>query len=83
MARTRLSSKGQVIIPKPVRDRHGWSAGTELEVEDRDEAVVLRAVGPWPRTTVAQVFGCLRHEGQPLSVDEMDAAVAREARRRR
>ena len=83
MARTRLSSKGQVIIPKAVRERHGWGAGTELEVEDRDEAVVLRAASPWPRTTLEQVVGCLHHEGPPLSVEEMDAAVAREAKRRR
>lgn len=38
MARTRLSSKGQLIIPKPVRDRHGWKVGTEIEVEDRGSA---------------------------------------------
>ena len=42
MAKTRLSSKGQVIIPKAVRDRHGWQPGVELDIEDRDDAVVLR-----------------------------------------
>ena len=42
MARTRLSSKGQVIIPKAVRDRHGWRPGLELDVEDQADAVVLR-----------------------------------------
>jgi AbrB family looped-hinge helix DNA binding protein len=42
MAKTRMSSKGQVIIPKAVRDRHGWATGLELEVEDRGDAVVLR-----------------------------------------
>jgi AbrB family looped-hinge helix DNA binding protein len=46
MAKTRLSSEGQVIIPKAVRDRHGWLPGLELEVEDRGDAVVLRPATP-------------------------------------
>ena len=81
MARTRLSSKGQVIIPKAVRDRQGWKAGTELEVEDWGDAVVLRPARPFPPTTVEEVFGCLKYGGPPVTIEEMDEAVAREARR--
>ncbi|PZN73131.1 MAG: hypothetical protein DM484_23225 [Candidatus Methylumidiphilus alinenensis] len=29
METTRLSSKGQVILPKSVRDAHHWSPGSE------------------------------------------------------
>jgi AbrB family looped-hinge helix DNA binding protein len=83
MTKTRLSSKGQVIIPKEVRDRHGWRPGAELEVEDRGDAVVLRAARIFPRKTVAQVYGCLKYEGPPLTIEQMNAAVAREARKRR
>jgi AbrB family looped-hinge helix DNA binding protein len=83
MSKTRLSSKGQVIIPKDVRDRHGWKPGAELDVEDRGDAVVLRATRAFPRKTVAQVYGCLKYEGPPLTVEQMKAAVAREARKRR
>jgi AbrB family looped-hinge helix DNA binding protein len=83
MARTRLSSKGQVIIPKPVRDRHGWSTGVELEVEDRGDAVLLRAARPFPRTTIAQVRGCLKYRGPRITIEQMDEAVRAEARRRR
>lgn len=32
MATTRLSTKGQLILPKELRDRHGWEAGTVLEL---------------------------------------------------
>ena len=84
MSRTRISSKGQVVIPKDVRERHGWKEGTELEVEDAANAVTLRAANsPFPRTTLDEAFGCLKYRGRPLTIKEMDEAVAREARKRR
>jgi AbrB family looped-hinge helix DNA binding protein len=81
MAKTRLSSKGQVIIPKAVRDRQGWRPGTELEVEDQGDVVVLRPAKPFPATTIEEVYGCLKYEGPPRTIEEMEEAVAREARR--
>jgi AbrB family looped-hinge helix DNA binding protein len=81
MAKTRLSSKGQVIIPKAVRDRHGWATGLELEVEDRGDAVVLRPAKPFSPTRFEEVRGCLKYDGPPLTIEEMDEAVEREARR--
>ena len=81
MAKTRLSSKGQVIIPKAVRERHGWQPGIELEVEDRGDVVVLRPASLFPPTTFEEVRGCLKYDGPPVTIEEMDEAVAREARR--
>ena len=81
MARTRLSSKGQVIIPKAVRDRQGWRPGVELEVEDQADAVVLRLAKPFPPTTIEQVYGCLKYDGPPVTIEEMDEAVAEDVRR--
>jgi len=83
MARTRLSSKGQVIIPKQVRERHGWGTGVELEVEDRGDAVVLRAAQSFPRTTIDEVRGCAKYTGPRVTLDQMDKAVLAEARKRR
>ncbi len=81
MAKTRLSSKGQVIIPKAVRERHGWQPGVELEVEDRGDVVVLRPANPFPPTTIEDVYGCLKYDGPPFTVEEMHEAIEREARR--
>jgi AbrB family looped-hinge helix DNA binding protein len=41
-ARTRVSTKGQVILPKAIRDKRKWTAGTELMVEETAEGVLLR-----------------------------------------
>jgi AbrB family looped-hinge helix DNA binding protein len=82
-ARTRLSSKGQVIIPKQVRERHGWGVGVELEVEDQGDGVMLRAVQPFARTTIDEVRGCLKYTGPRVTLEQMDKAVLAEARKRR
>ena len=43
MATTKVSQRGQVVIPKPIRERLGLEEGQVLEVEVADGAVVMRA----------------------------------------
>ncbi len=80
---TRVSTKGQVILPKPIRDARNWPAGTRLVVENTDAGVLLRAAPLFEPTTLDQVFGMLRRPGQrALTIEEMDAGVLEEAKRR-
>jgi AbrB family looped-hinge helix DNA binding protein len=37
----RVTEKGQVTIPKPIRDRLGISPGSEVEFVERDSIVIL------------------------------------------
>jgi AbrB family looped-hinge helix DNA binding protein len=80
---TRLSTKGQLIIPKEIRERHGWTAGTELLVEDRGDQVVLRQARDLPVTTLEDLAGCIDYTGPARSLEDMEAAIARGARERR
>ena len=41
MATTTVSSKGQVVIPRAVREKYGLTAGTRLEVAESNEGLVL------------------------------------------
>src|SRR5438045_1320471 len=63
MAMTVLSTKGQVIIPKEIRERHGWRPGTVLEIVEHGDSIVIRAHEEVPRTTLDDVLGCLRYRG--------------------
>jgi AbrB family looped-hinge helix DNA binding protein len=56
--KTTLSTKGQLIIPKELRERLGWREGTELEVEEHGGGVILRPPAVLPRTTLDQLIGC-------------------------
>ena len=84
-ARTRVSTKGQVILPKAIRDKRKWAAGTELTVEETAEGVLLRTAPCFAPTKVEDVAGMLRDRGRikrVVSIEEMDEAVLAEARRR-
>jgi len=50
METTRLSSKGQVILPKSIRASHKWEPGVEFAVEDTPDGVLLRPLKPFEAT---------------------------------
>jgi AbrB family looped-hinge helix DNA binding protein len=79
---TILSTKGQFILPKAIRDQRRWAAGTRLTVEDTPDGVLLKPEPVFAPTTIDAVFGSLNHEGPPRSIEEMDAAIMAEAKRR-
>ncbi len=41
---TRVSDKGQVVIPKEIRDKLGFKEGTRLIVVATEDAVVLQRI---------------------------------------
>lgn len=82
METTKLSSKGQVVLPKSVREAHGWAAGTEFVVESTPDGVRLRTRTPFPPTELRQVFGSVQYSGPAKSLEDMDAGVRREVARR-
>ncbi len=79
---TTLSTKGQVILPKPIRRALRWVAGTRLVVENTSDGVLLKPEPVFPETRPEDVFGSLAYGGPPKSLQEMEAGVLAEARRR-
>ena len=83
METTRLSSKGQIVLPRSIRAAKAWHAGQPLEVVSTDDGVLLRPLKAFAPTRMEDVAGCLRYKGQPKTIEDMDAAVRTEAKRRR
>jgi AbrB family looped-hinge helix DNA binding protein len=79
---TTVSTKGQVILPKVIREQRHWPAGTELVVEDTPEGVLLKAKPVFASTRPKDVFGSLPYEGSAKSIADMEAGIAAEAKRR-
>jgi AbrB family looped-hinge helix DNA binding protein len=87
MATTLVSSKGQIIIPKAVRDSRQWPPGTRLEVRDTPEGVLLTRLTAGPKVPLASGLATIRklvgYRGPAKSLADMDTAVLREAARRK
>ena len=81
-ATTTVSTKGQVILPKAIRDAKGWGAGQRLVVEETQDGVLLQAASPFARTRLEDVFGSLDAKGKNVNDEDFDAAIANEVRRR-
>jgi len=80
---TTLSTKGQVILPKIIRQRRHWEPGTRLMVEDTPEGVLLKAAPVFAPTRPEDVAGMLAYRGRTKTLEEMDAAITAEVNRRR
>jgi AbrB family looped-hinge helix DNA binding protein len=80
-AHTRLSAKGQVVIPKAVRDRLNWSEGEVLEAVETAGGVLLRRKSPpRERITVDEFLKRVPpYEGPPVTLEEMKQTIPREA----
>ncbi len=85
---TKLSAKGQCVIPQAVRDRKGWRAGDPLDVFEGEDSVTLRKRDPalarlGPPLSIEEMLAVFAsfpaHEGPPVTIEAMDAGVLAEA----
>jgi AbrB family looped-hinge helix DNA binding protein len=64
---TRVTSKGQVVIPKPVREQLRWTSGTALAVEIMGDGAV-RLTPLAAEDSIDLLFGCLKDlPGDPVA----------------
>jgi AbrB family looped-hinge helix DNA binding protein len=81
-AKTTLSAKGQVVIPKEVRDALGLLPGQVLDVVRTGNGVLLRPVEGKSGRSFDEITARIREiappwHGPPVSIEEMDASVDR------
>jgi AbrB family looped-hinge helix DNA binding protein len=82
METTRLSTKGQIILPKAVRTSRAWVPGTEFTIEETGDGIFLRPAATFPETELDDVAGCLSSKRKSRTLAQMDAAIRREVIRR-
>ena len=71
MLESTLTSKGQTTLPKSVREALNLAPGDKVRyLVLGDEVRIVR-----PRK-VLTLAGTLHHDGPPVSLDEMDKAIA-------
>ena len=80
---TRLSAKGQVVIPKEVRDALGLQAGQTLDVVPTPGGVLLRPAASKSGRSFDEITAHLReitsaYTGPPVTIQEMNQTIAEE-----
>ena len=75
MSDARLSSKGQITVPRDIRERLKLKLGDKIQFRVADDGrVVVEAA----KYHVGELFGLLRRkDGKSVSVEAMDDALRR------
>ncbi len=71
MLESAVTTRGRTTLPKPVRDTLGVQAGDRVRYIVLDGEVRILPVRP-----IRRLFGALKHDGSPVTVEEMKRAVA-------
>lgn len=79
---TTMSSKGQIVIPRQIRQQHGWQPGVIFTVLEKDNTLILQPVSTKKTTKLEDVIGCTGYRGPKKNLAEMDAGILDEARRK-
>jgi antitoxin PrlF len=80
MAVATVTSKGQITLPKPIRDRLRLKAGDRVAFHERaDGSIVVEA----ETVDLLELRGTLRPRVRGVTVEDMNAAIRRGATKRR
>lgn len=76
MAASTLTSKGQLTVPREVRERLGVSQGDRLSFRFDEHGRLF--LEPEKGPSLERLFGLLKHRApkRPVSVEEMDEGIA-------
>ena len=78
METTKLSSKGQIIVPKSLRETHCWKPGQEFVVVDTNEGILLKPKQVFEPTKLEDIVDRFPYRGEPKTIEQMNAAIDRE-----
>ncbi len=79
---TRLSSKGQIVIPQAIREAHQWSSGIEFVITDTAQGILLTPVNSF-KTTTKDIIGCTGYQGRKKSIKDMEQGIIKGAKKQK
>jgi len=84
LATTRMSSKGQIVIPEEIRDRLGLQTGTQFVVVGDRDVVILKAISAPSMKEFDNLIAQARQQARKSGLRrlDVDAAVAKARGRR-
>jgi AbrB family looped-hinge helix DNA binding protein len=76
VATTRMSSKGQVVIPEDIRKQLRLKAGSQFVVLGKDDVVILKAISPPAMEEFDSLIAAARKGARQAGMKRSDVAGA-------
>ncbi len=76
LATTKMSSKGQVVIPEGIRKKLGLKAGSQFVVVGEKDTVILKAILPPSMEDFDQLIAKARKQAAKAGLKRSDIAAA-------
>jgi len=76
VATTRMSSKGQVVIPEEVRNRLGFNAGSQFIVMGENDVIILKSIAPPSMKDFDAIIQRARGQAKVAGMKPSDVAAA-------
>lgn len=76
IATTKMSSKGQIVIPEEIRTALGLKEGSQFVVIGKGDAVVLKAINPPRMEQFEQLLKEARKSARRVGLKKSDVAKA-------
>ena len=76
LATTKMSSKGQVVIPEEIRKRLNLKAGEQFVVVGEKDVVILKAISPPSMEDFNEIISEARRQAQKSGIKRSDIAAA-------
>lgn len=71
MFESTITDRGRTKLPKPVREALGLKAGDRIRYIVYEGAVRILPVRP-----INRLFGALKYDGAPVTLEQMDKSIA-------
>ncbi len=75
-----IDKAGRIVVPKPLRERLGLHAGSQLELSELRDGIKLRLVSSKP--SLVEIDGLLVHQGEYEGDQDLTTAVERQREER-
>ena len=76
LATTKMSSKGQVVIPEGIRKRLGLKTGAQFVVVGDKDVVILKAISPPSMEDFDALISEARRQAKKAGMKQSDITVA-------
>jgi AbrB family looped-hinge helix DNA binding protein len=76
LSTTKLSSKGQVVIPEEVRKRLGLEVGAQFVVVGEGDVVILKVIAPPSRAEFRDLVSRARRQARKAGMRKTDITAA-------